>query len=601
MPTNQKITATDLQAEKELLPLVPQNTNARINVLESILTSTGKGLLSFQDSALAAADAAVLMAELFGLSHTMVLRPVPANDALLLQGGVGWTRGMVGHAVFAMDKNTLIDAALATAEPVLSEDLRVESRFSLPVQLHDAGFVCGISLRFPYHDQTFGILAGFSTQPRFFNEQDIFCLRLVASLLVASISSQRMDKIRDEDQEKITQAKLEWEATVDALPHFICLLDDQFRIMRANRSAEQWVSGQIQDVRGHTLHDLLHPGCNDPGCYMPAFTALAWIDLLGGRPVEYEVEDRVLNRYLGIHLRQTTRQVAGDRKHTSFAVVVLHDISFVKQAEEVLKSYNEQLEKRIQSRTAELMQTNKKLMCEIEERLRVEETLRYSENEMRLMSEQLLTAQEMERKRIAAELHDGIGQSLTAIKFSMENAIGLRAADSSVQETERSDKIITMLRGAIEEVRKISMDLHPSTLTDLGIIPTIAWFCREFRSIYSGIRLVTYIDLEEDNVPMPLKTVIFRIMQEALNNIVKHAKADSVHVHLRKTGVVVELLIEDNGVGFDVNALAQRNVSDKGFGITGMRERAEFSGGAFVLRSIINTGTVVHVSWPSQD
>lgn len=581
--------------------VIPQQIVARTAVLESILSKSTKGLLSFQDSALAAADAALLIADLFGLSHTMVLRPIPSKAALLLQGGVGWEAGMVGHAVFDIYQNTLIDFSLARTEPVISEDLRTDLRFSIPQQLQAAGFVCGISVRFPYQDQAFGIIAGFSTQPRRFTEQDVFCLRLVASLLVASISSQRLDKILDEDQERITQAKQEWEATVDALPHFICLLDAQFRIMRANRSAEQWIVGQIKDVRGYTLHELLHPDCDDPECYMPAFTALAWIELLGGHPVEYEVEDKVLNRYLGIHLRQTSRQLHGDRNQSSFAVVVLHDISFVKQTEEVLKGYNEQLEKRIQSRTAELMQTNKKLLCEIEDRQRIEQTLRHSESETRLMSEQLLTAQEMERKRIAAELHDGIGQSLSAIKFSMENAIGLRTTGSSAQQAERFDNIITLLRGAIEEVRKISMDLHPSTLTDLGIIPTIAWFCREFRTIYSSICLDTYIDLEENNVPVPLKTVIFRIMQEALNNIVKHAKANSVRVHLRKTGQVIEMLIEDNGKGFDVDSLASRSVSDKGFGIAGMRERAEFSGGAFVLRSHIKGGTVVHVSWPSQD
>ena len=554
--------------------------------LKCLFGETGQRLLSPQNSSFAPADAAQLLAELLNVTHTMVLRPVPPGNALLMQGGVGWQKDMVGRKMFLSDDDSMMSFCLANEEAISSEDLRQDSRFAISKEFQDADLKSAICLRFPFQDQSFGVVAGFSQADRSFNEQDVLCLRLVASMLVASLSRQRVASYRAVDQEKITQAKLEWEVTVDALPHFICLLDDQMRIIRANRSVDRWVPRHVKDVRGYTIHELLHPECEDPACYLTTFSALALIELLGGRSVEYETEDKVVKRYLNIQLRQTSSHMKSEAKNTSFAVALIHDVSSLKQAEEVLKSYNEQLEKRIQQRTIELLQTN--------------EQLRRSENEMRLMSEQLLTAQEMERKRIAAELHDGIGQTLTAIKFSMENAINQCTSQCTKNEMSRFDAIITMMRGAVDEVRKISMDLHPSTLTDLGLLPTIAWFCREFRGIYTNIHLDTYIDLEEQDVPTPLKTVIFRIMQEALNNIVKHAKATSARVNLRVHEHNIELLVQDNGVGFDPKKLAVREVTDKGFGITGMRERAEFSGGSFKIESNDGKGSVIAVTWPME-
>jgi signal transduction histidine kinase len=281
-------------------------------------------------------------------------------------------------------------------------------------------------------------------------------------------------------------------------------------------------------------------------------------------------------------------------------VVLLHDITEIKHAEKVMRSYRLNLEKKIQQRTAELVDANQQLRREIGERLQIEESLRRSESEMRLMSEQILTAQEIERKRIAADLHDGIGQSLSAIKFSLESALGVCAAKYGSDEIRRFDDIIVMMQTAVEEVRRISMDLHPSTLSDLGILPTVAWFCREFRGIYNSIRLETKIDLVEQQVPTPLKTVIFRILQESLNNIVKHSRAREVHLRLGIVADSIELEVRDNGIGFDHRTQAACEGPKAGFGFTGMRERAEFSGGRLLICSAPGEGTVVLASWPLQ-
>jgi PAS domain S-box-containing protein len=238
------------------------------------------------------------------------------------------------------------------------------------------------------------------------------------------------------------------------------------------------------------------------------------------------------------------------------------------------------------------------VVTDLTERMRAEQGLRESESELRLLSAQLLTAQEQERKRIASELHDGIGQSLSAVKFSVEDALRLLAEKSAQKSARSLESVIPKIQAAIEEVRRMSMDLRPSTLDDLGIIPTLAWFFRQFEAIYDDIRVVKKIDIQENDVPVPLKTTIFRIMQEAMNNVAKHGKAGMASVTLRRLGDTLEMLIQDDGQGFSVEEVSVRESQHRGFGLASMRERAEFSGGSYSISSAKGDGTRIRVAWP---
>ena len=213
------------------------------------------------------------------------------------------------------------------------------------------------------------------------------------------------------------------------------------------------------------------------------------------------------------------------------------------------------------------------------------------------MSNQLLSAEEKERKRIARELHDGIGQALSAIKFSVENALlELREAKIPI-DLGSLETVIPLTQKTIEEVRTIVKDLRPSILDDLGILATIGWFCREFKKVYTGIRIATTIDIKEDEVPGHLKTIIYRILQEALNNVAKHSRANFVHLLLRKNETRMELIIHDNGRGFNIDQAMALKTSRRGFGLASMRERAELSGAAFEINSLIGHRTTVRVVW----
>jgi len=232
------------------------------------------------------------------------------------------------------------------------------------------------------------------------------------------------------------------------------------------------------------------------------------------------------------------------------------------------------------------------------QRQRAEEAFRKSGEELRLLSSQLLTAQETERGRIARELHDGIGQSLSAIKFRVEDALGQLAKGSTESSVNNLVNLIPVIQSTVEEVRRITMDLRPSTLDDLGILATIAWLCREFQSTYSTVEIKREISAEESDVPNPLKIVLYRVLQEALNNVVKHSGANMVTISLAKKDNTIQLAIEDNGCGFDVDEARSVESSKRGFGLGSMKERTELSGGTFVINSAKGRGTFVLASWP---
>ncbi len=212
-----------------------------------------------------------------------------------------------------------------------------------------------------------------------------------------------------------------------------------------------------------------------------------------------------------------------------------------------------------------------------------------TEKQLRHLSTQLLTAQENERRRIAGDIHDSIGGHLSAIKYQMETFFK--------QVPELSGAIFSAIQEAMNEARRIQMDLHPPTLDDLGIGPTLSWFCRRFNTTYAHIRIENEVGIEESEIPNSLKTVIYRISQEALNNVAKHSRADRVWVSLRKIDDAIELTIRDNGRGFNVGETISLGSGRTGLGLTSMRERAQLSGGSCKIESIPGKGTVVCASW----
>ena len=234
------------------------------------------------------------------------------------------------------------------------------------------------------------------------------------------------------------------------------------------------------------------------------------------------------------------------------------------------------------------------------ERRRTSLALNETKEQLRLLASQLLTTQEEERKRIAGELHDTLGSSLSALRFKIEGALS-QTKQSSFDMTGLLESLIPMIRDSIDECRRLQQDLRPPMIDDLGLLITLAWFLERFQSVYSHIRIEQGITLREEDIPDDLKIVIFRIVQEAMNNLAKHSRADRVDLSLGKSNKHLTLSIRDNGRGFDPGQKLARKSQTRGLGLVSMKERADLSGGSLIIDSAQGNGTTIRVSWPVRE
>ena len=216
--------------------------------------------------------------------------------------------------------------------------------------------------------------------------------------------------------------------------------------------------------------------------------------------------------------------------------------------------------------------------------------LRHCESEVRLLSAQFMSAQELERQRIARELHDSVGQALGGVKFALESCEAQIATGAGEAAARTLRQLSGRIGAVMEEVRRVSMNLRPATLDDLGILPTLAGLSREFNAIHHQLELELLVDVSEAEIAAPLKTAIYRIVQEALHNVVMHSGARRVCLVLRRRDGQLELQVQDDGVG--------ATPAGGGLGLSTMRERAEITGGRFALRAGQGRGTTVAVTWP---
>jgi signal transduction histidine kinase len=223
-----------------------------------------------------------------------------------------------------------------------------------------------------------------------------------------------------------------------------------------------------------------------------------------------------------------------------------------------------------------------------------EEELGRTREQLRDVSFKLLQAEETERKRIAQEIHDGVGQHWVIVKHRVETIL----KQLGKEITAPLEAILPIIQVGIEETRRIQMNLRPTLLDDLGILATLSWFCREFQKANPVIHIETKINIQENDVAIPVKTVIYRIMQEALNNISKHSRANLVNLTLQKEEDKIEFIIQDHGQGFDLNAVYSLKSSEKGLGLAGMKERTFLSGGSMSIESTQGIGTTIRASWP---
>jgi signal transduction histidine kinase len=222
-----------------------------------------------------------------------------------------------------------------------------------------------------------------------------------------------------------------------------------------------------------------------------------------------------------------------------------------------------------------------------EERRRGEQ----AEHEMRRLSQKLVQAQEQERKSISRELHDEVGQMITALRMELTNLELLRF-DSGTGFSDHLAEAKDLAEKTLQSVRNLAMGLRPSMLDDLGLGPALQWQAKEF-SRRSGIPVAVDADGDLENLPEDLRTCIYRVVQESFTNCARHAQANGIHLKVRGTEGHVAMTIEDNGVGFDPGISR-----GQGLGLIGMEERVRELGGNISINSQPQKGTVIQLDVP---
>ena len=211
--------------------------------------------------------------------------------------------------------------------------------------------------------------------------------------------------------------------------------------------------------------------------------------------------------------------------------------------------------------------------------------------ELERLSSQLMQAQEDERRRIARELHDEIGQALTALK--LELAIAERSATPSARSSLTEARAIT--DRALQSVRDMSQLLHPSMLDDLGLPDTATWYLRGF-SRRTGITSELVVERLERRLDPEVESCTYRIIQEALTNVARHAEASLCRVEIARVDSSLRIRIEDDGKGFDESS--DPTPTSRGLGLVGVRERVARLGGTLRVESNLGVGTRLMVDLP---
>ncbi len=260
-------------------------------------------------------------------------------------------------------------------------------------------------------------------------------------------------------------------------------------------------------------------------------------------------------------------------------------------SERELDRYRRQLEETVRKRTRDLERSVRRLEEEVRERRRREEELRETAEKLRGLSAHLQSVREEEKRRIAREVHDTLGQLLTGLKI--EVSLLSRRLSGDEEAEARLAELAGMVDDTIKAVRDISSELRPSVLDDLGLLAALEWQSGKFEEM-SGVACAVRAGPDADTRRKDVAEALFRIAQEALTNVARHAGARGVEIYLIREGEDLVMRVEDDGRGVDAEELE----APHSLGVLGMRERAYSVGGSLSIRRREGGGTVVEVRVP---
>ncbi len=378
-----------------------------------------------------------------------------------------------------------------------------------------------------------------------------------------------------------------------AVPQLVLLLDQTGLIARASTRSAGARLGEIDCRPGHGVHDALHPGC-DGTCALSADWQRAWQVHHGDLAVEWEVQPE--SGRVGLKLRlEPMRHSLGDlfgpavRGVGSCSVLFVQNITDAKRGDGALLLSEANLHGRL-----EPFSLRPPPRPSGEQLPPTEYAAGAQVSQLHEDTFPLLDPRESERQRIAAELHDSLGQTLSLLRFEVETCLARARVDGEDVYDDELQRIYGHAQRSLKELREITRNLRSSALATIGLKGSLEALCGQFRMACPEINIRAEID-DEKNLPRDLAFAIYRVAQEALNNIFRHSRAKRVLLVLAVLHGGVELIIRDDGEGLPVDGIGRR-----GLGLGTMRERVKAVGGRFELNSRPGKGCLVRASWDAR-
>jgi signal transduction histidine kinase len=229
---------------------------------------------------------------------------------------------------------------------------------------------------------------------------------------------------------------------------------------------------------------------------------------------------------------------------------------------------------------------------DVTDRMQAHHALNEANKRLQAISKRVLSIQEEEKRSISRELHDDIGQSLTALKIGLHRI----AQRTSAEHKKLVAECLAIADSTLDKLRNLSLELRPPQLDQLGLEGALEWLVDHHRGA-TGLNVECQFAGLSDRLPTDIESACYRITQEALNNATRHANAKQIHIRVERGEHQLMLVIRDDGVGFDIDAAHQKALRSGSMGLIGMEERAQLAGGQLTLRALPGMGTVVQVTF----
>ena len=554
--------ATEVAQQQEALYILTDQLQ-RTNSLEDVFNASLDAILG----ALQCDRASILLFDDSDLMHFVAWRGLSDN----------YRKSTDGHSPWKPDEKN--------AEPICINDIatgEISDSLRDVIQSEGIGSLAFIPL---VSDETLiGKFMTYYNTPHVFSEGELELSLTIARQLAFGIE-------RKHAEEALRESEQRFHAILRQATAGIVRKDAEGKLMFVNQAFCNMLGYTESELLGKTIWQLTHN--DDIGENKRLYDRM----MVEGIP--FKLEKRLMRHdgsILWVDVSVSPIMDATGKPESAVAVEV--DITGRKQAEEALHDLNIQLESRVQNRTVKLQEANQSLLNEIAERQKAEEALHESGKRLQILSQRLVEVQEEERRAIARELHDSVGQSLSALNINLVILDNQISNSANEQIRTRLNDSMQLTAETISLVRDVMSDLRPSVLDDYGLEAALQSYLDQFKSRYAIKVMFEKPDQPLRRLGSSIEMTFLRIAQEALLNIARHAHADQVNLSLEPDGNAVRLIVQDNGSGIESWPEANRPGSH---GLTIMRERADAVGGNLRVLSIPGKGTKVEVSIPIEN